>query len=309
VWHPHRMNTSTPTNRYKNHRFPAEIMSHGVWLYYRCCLSYRDVEGLLCEDRRGRRRDPARTSRDHAPRPRYPLASRRGSFNALCAPAPRERAPQRPPPAATSCPRSSRAPSAPRRAARGGPVRAAPAGGRGSAPGGGGWPGRARAGTPGNAAPDGPGAAPGAGGAWPAGAVATPPGCPARQATFTPPRCGPALARCGCARAPVMRWRYSLPACRAWWRSSGCRAGAGPGRTVRELVFALDAAAAGQQQWRALAREAARRGKRGAGVEPAAYGEHKALCPGPRRSGPQPGGARCSATCAGAGQAPPHGVG
>jgi hypothetical protein len=27
----------------------------------------------------------------------------------------------------------------------------------------------------------------------------------------------------------VMRWRYSLPACRAWWRSSGCRAGAGPG--------------------------------------------------------------------------------
>jgi putative transposase len=34
-------------NRYKHHRFPAEIISHGVWLYYRFCLSYRDVEELL----------------------------------------------------------------------------------------------------------------------------------------------------------------------------------------------------------------------------------------------------------------------
>ena len=41
------MNTSAPTDRYKNHRFPAEIISHGVWLYYRFCLSYRDVEELL----------------------------------------------------------------------------------------------------------------------------------------------------------------------------------------------------------------------------------------------------------------------
>jgi transposase-like protein len=39
---------STPsTNRYKNHRFPAEIISHAVWLYFRFCLSYRDVEELL----------------------------------------------------------------------------------------------------------------------------------------------------------------------------------------------------------------------------------------------------------------------
>jgi hypothetical protein len=39
---------STPsTNRYKHHRFPAEIISHGVWLYFRFCLSYRDVEELL----------------------------------------------------------------------------------------------------------------------------------------------------------------------------------------------------------------------------------------------------------------------
>ncbi len=40
------MNTPSP-NPYKNHRFPAEIISHGVWLYYRFCLSYRDVEELL----------------------------------------------------------------------------------------------------------------------------------------------------------------------------------------------------------------------------------------------------------------------
>jgi putative transposase len=39
------MNTSTPT--YKNHRFPPEIISHGVWLYFRFSLSYRDVEELL----------------------------------------------------------------------------------------------------------------------------------------------------------------------------------------------------------------------------------------------------------------------
>jgi putative transposase len=47
VWHTRRMNTSASDNRYKNHRFPAEIISHGVWLYYRFCLSYRDVEELL----------------------------------------------------------------------------------------------------------------------------------------------------------------------------------------------------------------------------------------------------------------------
>jgi putative transposase len=39
---------STPsTNRYKNHRFPAEIISYAVWSYFRFCLSYRDVEELL----------------------------------------------------------------------------------------------------------------------------------------------------------------------------------------------------------------------------------------------------------------------
>jgi transposase-like protein len=47
VWHIRRMNISTPTNPYKNHRFPAEIISHSVWLYFRFCLSYQDVEELL----------------------------------------------------------------------------------------------------------------------------------------------------------------------------------------------------------------------------------------------------------------------
>ena len=42
--------TAPATNeRYKNHRFPGEIISHGVWLYYRFTLSYRDVEELLFE--------------------------------------------------------------------------------------------------------------------------------------------------------------------------------------------------------------------------------------------------------------------
>ena len=46
-------------------------------------------------------------------------------------------------------------------------------------------------------------------------------------------------------------------------------------REVRELVFALDADAAGQQQWRALARQAALRGKGVEVLPPEAYGGHK----------------------------------
>ena len=41
------MTPSAPPDRYKHHRFPAEIINHGIWLYYRFCLSYRDVEELL----------------------------------------------------------------------------------------------------------------------------------------------------------------------------------------------------------------------------------------------------------------------
>jgi putative transposase len=35
------------TERYKHHRFPGDIISHGVWLYDRFHLSYRDVQELL----------------------------------------------------------------------------------------------------------------------------------------------------------------------------------------------------------------------------------------------------------------------
>jgi hypothetical protein len=43
------MTPSADPERYKNHRFPGEIISHGVWLYYRFPLSYRDVQELLFE--------------------------------------------------------------------------------------------------------------------------------------------------------------------------------------------------------------------------------------------------------------------
>jgi hypothetical protein len=49
VWHTRPMHTSPTTNPYKHHRFPAELISHCVWLYFRLCLSYRDVEGLMAE--------------------------------------------------------------------------------------------------------------------------------------------------------------------------------------------------------------------------------------------------------------------
>lgn len=39
--------TPAPAASYKGHRFPTEIISHAVWLYFRFSLSYRDVEELL----------------------------------------------------------------------------------------------------------------------------------------------------------------------------------------------------------------------------------------------------------------------
>ena len=39
----------TKTNRDPGYRFPREIISHGVWLYHRFALSFRDVEELLAE--------------------------------------------------------------------------------------------------------------------------------------------------------------------------------------------------------------------------------------------------------------------
>src|ERR1700733_2662305 len=32
---------------YKRHRFPAEIIAHAVWLYFRFALSFRDIEEML----------------------------------------------------------------------------------------------------------------------------------------------------------------------------------------------------------------------------------------------------------------------
>jgi putative transposase len=43
------MTPPAPSERYKNHRLPGEILRHGVWLYYRFTRSYRDVEELLFE--------------------------------------------------------------------------------------------------------------------------------------------------------------------------------------------------------------------------------------------------------------------
>jgi putative transposase len=43
------MDTPPTTNQYKNHRFPVEIISPAVWLYFRFCLSFRDVEEVLWE--------------------------------------------------------------------------------------------------------------------------------------------------------------------------------------------------------------------------------------------------------------------
>lgn len=36
-------------NTYKRHRFPPDIISYAVWLYYRFNLSYRDIEDLLAQ--------------------------------------------------------------------------------------------------------------------------------------------------------------------------------------------------------------------------------------------------------------------
>jgi putative transposase len=34
---------------YKRHRFPRDIISYAVWLYYRFNLDHRDIEDLLAE--------------------------------------------------------------------------------------------------------------------------------------------------------------------------------------------------------------------------------------------------------------------
>ncbi len=41
------MSSQAPS--YRGYRFPSEIISHAVWLYYRFALSFRDVEDLLAQ--------------------------------------------------------------------------------------------------------------------------------------------------------------------------------------------------------------------------------------------------------------------
>ena len=43
------MNDEVARPDYAGYRFPAEIIAHAVWLYFRFALSYRDVEELLAE--------------------------------------------------------------------------------------------------------------------------------------------------------------------------------------------------------------------------------------------------------------------
>jgi transposase-like protein len=43
------MTSPTNTERSKHHRFPAEIMSHGVWLYDRFPLERPQAQALLDE--------------------------------------------------------------------------------------------------------------------------------------------------------------------------------------------------------------------------------------------------------------------
>jgi transposase-like protein len=41
------MTSSASTRPYKHYRFPGEMISHAVWLYFRCCVSHRDLVELL----------------------------------------------------------------------------------------------------------------------------------------------------------------------------------------------------------------------------------------------------------------------
>jgi len=40
---------NTTSNPYRGYRFPAAVISHCVWLYYRFALSFRDVQELMAE--------------------------------------------------------------------------------------------------------------------------------------------------------------------------------------------------------------------------------------------------------------------
>ena len=37
-------------NTYERHRFPSDIVSYAVWLYYKFNLSHRDIEDLMANN-------------------------------------------------------------------------------------------------------------------------------------------------------------------------------------------------------------------------------------------------------------------
>src|SRR5882672_7216582 len=43
----HTSEMATSESLYQRHRFPSEIVSHCVWLYFRFSLSFRDVEEMM----------------------------------------------------------------------------------------------------------------------------------------------------------------------------------------------------------------------------------------------------------------------
>jgi putative transposase len=49
MWHTRRMHPLPAANPGKRHHCSVEIISHCVWLYFRFCLSYRDVEKSMAE--------------------------------------------------------------------------------------------------------------------------------------------------------------------------------------------------------------------------------------------------------------------
>jgi len=47
LWHNPIIKTQP--NSYHGYRYPAEIISHAVWLYQRFTLSFRDIDDLFAE--------------------------------------------------------------------------------------------------------------------------------------------------------------------------------------------------------------------------------------------------------------------